>query len=96
MPYAHQQNGAAEHSMRTILDGAHSMMAESGMLLKYWTDAVSTVVYVQNLIPSSQRPGTVPAKLWSGRHQNVSHLRPFGTTAYAHIPSDLNLSKLFP
>jgi len=26
----------------------------------------------------------------------VSHLRPFGTTAYAHIPADLNLSKLYP
>jgi len=26
----------------------------------------------------------------------VAHLRPFGATAYAHIPSDLNLSKLFP
>jgi len=26
----------------------------------------------------------------------VSHLRPFGTTAYAHIPVDLNLSKLYP
>jgi len=26
----------------------------------------------------------------------VSHLRPFGTIAYAHIPSELNLSKLYP
>jgi len=26
----------------------------------------------------------------------VSHLCPFGTTAYVHIPSELNLSKLYP
>ena len=95
-PYAHQQNGAAECSMHTILDRAHSAMAESGIPLKYWADAVSTVVYVQNLIPSSRQPGTIPAELWSQRRQNVSYLCPFGTMAYAHIPSDLSLSKLFP
>ena len=31
--------------MRTILDIVHLAMAESGMPLKYWADAVSTVVY---------------------------------------------------
>ena len=44
-PYAHQQNEATECSMRTILDGTRSMMAESGLPLKYWADAVQTVVY---------------------------------------------------
>jgi len=29
-----------------ILDGAHTTLAESGLALKYWTEAVSTVVYV--------------------------------------------------
>jgi len=96
MPYAHQQNGAVECTMHTILDEAYSAMAESRMALKYWADAISTIVYVQNLILSSQQPGTIPAKLWFGQYQNISHLRPFGTTAYAHIPSDLSLSKLFP
>jgi len=96
MPYAYQQNGTAEHTMCTILDRACLAMAESGMVLKYWADAISTVVYVQNLIPSSQQPSTIPAELWFRQRQNVSHLHPFGATAYTHIPSDLNLSKLFP
>jgi len=46
IPYAHQQNGAAERSMRTILNGVQCVMAESGMALKYWADAVRTIVYV--------------------------------------------------
>ena len=95
-PYAHQQNGTAERSMRTILDATHSAIAESGMPLKYWADAVSMVVYTRNLIPSSRRSGTIPTELWSGQRQNISHLRPFGTTAYAYILGDLNLFKLFP
>ena len=45
-PYAHQQNGAAERSMRTILNGVRTAMAESGLPMKYWADAVQTTVYV--------------------------------------------------
>jgi len=95
-PYAHQQNGAAERSMRLLLDGARSVLAESDLPIKYWADAVNTVTYVRNFIPSMRRPGSIPAELWYGRRQDISHLRPFGTTAYAHIPLDLGLSKLSP
>ena len=52
-PYAHQQNGTVERSMRTILDGVHSAMAESEMPLKYWAEATQAVIYVQNFVPSS-------------------------------------------
>lgn len=52
-PYAHQQNGMAERSMRTILDTARSMLADSGLPTKYWADAVQTAVYTRNFIPSS-------------------------------------------
>jgi len=51
-PYAHQQNGATEWSIQTILDGTQMTMAESGLPMKYWADTVQTVVYVQNLLPS--------------------------------------------
>jgi len=71
-------------------------MAESGLPLKYWADAVKTAVYVRNFIPSSRRPRVVPAEAWHGKRQDVSHLRPFGTTAYAHVPAELNTSKLHP
>jgi len=54
------------------------------------------MVYVWNLVPSSWWPHVIPAELWYEKWQDMSHLRPFGTTAYAHIPVDLNLSKLYP
>ena len=95
-PYTHQQNGTAERSMRTILDGARTAMAELGLPQKYWADAIQTTVYTQNFVLSSRNPGLIPAELWHGKRQDISHLRPFGTTAYTHIPGDLNLSKLYP
>lgn len=95
-PYAHQQNGAAERSMRTILDTARSMLADSGLPTKYWADAVQTAVYIRNFVPSSRSPHVVPLERWTGQKQDVSHLRPFGSTAYAHIPLDLGMSKWAP
>jgi len=84
----------AKWAMWTILDGVRSAMAESGLLLKFWADTVQTIVYTQNFIPSSQQLKLVPTEAWFWKHQNVSHLRPFRTTAYAYILLDLNLSKL--
>jgi len=86
----------AERSLQTILNGARTAMAESRLPTKYWADVVQTTVYVRNLVFSSQRPHAIPAELWHGKQQDVSHLRLFGTTAYAYIPVDLNLSKLYP
>ena len=80
--------------MWTILDGTQTAMAESGLPMKYWTDTVQTVVYVQNLLSNSQQPKTISAELWSRQCQDISHLRPFGCTSYVHVLLDLNLSKL--
>jgi len=64
-PYAHQQNGKAKRSMRTLLNMARTMLADSGLPQKFWTDVVNTAVYTQNFIP---------ATAWSGQHQDISHL----------------------
>ena len=53
-------------------------------------------MYIWNLLPNSQQPKTIPAELWFGWQQDVSHLCPFGYTFYVLIPLDLNLSKLNP
>ena len=72
------------------------MLAESELPAKYWADAVQTMVYVQNLLPNFRQPKTIPAELWTGQHQDILHLCPFGCTSYAYVPLDLNLSKLNP
>ena len=95
-PYAHQQNEVAERGMQTILEVAQSILVESGLPTKYWANMIQTVVYVKNFLPSSRQPNKIPAELWHGWRQDVSHLRPFGCMAYAHILLNLNISKLQP
>lgn len=95
-PYAHQQNGRAERSMRTLLEMARTSLADAGLPQKFWADAVQTAVYTRNFIPATRTPNHVPAEQWVQKRQDISHLRPFGTTAYAHVPTEISPSKLSP
>jgi hypothetical protein len=95
-PYAHQQNGKAERSMQTLLDIARAMLVDSGLPQKYWADAVQTAVYMRNFIPSSCTLSKIPTAQWLQLCQDVSHLCPFRSTAYAHIPTEISPSKLSP
>jgi hypothetical protein len=95
-PYAHQQNGRAEHSMRTLLDMGRSMLANACLPQKYWADAIQTAAYIQNFVPPTSDPTSIPAERWSQKRQDVSHLRAFGCTCYAHVPVEISPSKLAP
>jgi hypothetical protein len=92
-PYAHQQNGKAERSMCTLLDMGRTMLADSGLPQKYCGRCAT---YTRNFIPPSNNPLRIPAELWHQKRQDVSHLRPFGSTSYAHIPNEISPSKLSP
>ncbi|KAF7776615.1 hypothetical protein Agabi119p4_5008 [Agaricus bisporus var. burnettii] len=72
------------------------MLADAGLPQRYWADAVQTAVYIRNLVPATRTPTHIPAAQWSGKRQDISHLRPFGSTAYAHIPFEISPSKLSP
>jgi hypothetical protein len=96
MPYAHQQNGKAECSRRTLLDTTQTLLADSGLTQKYRADAVQTAIYTRNLVPTLCTPKLIPAEKWTSQRQDLSHLHPFGSVAYAHIPTEVSLSKLSP
>jgi len=82
--------------MQTLLNMACTMLADSGLPQKFWADAVNTAVYIWNFIPTSRSPSTIPVTAWSGQRQDIYHLWPFGSTAYAHILPEVSLSKLAP
>jgi hypothetical protein len=42
-------------------------------------------VHIRNLSPTSALPNVVPYEAWTGRKPDVSHLRVFGSVAYANI-----------
>jgi len=49
--------------MQTILEATQPILAESGLPIKYWADAIQTVVYVKNFLPSSRQPNKIPVDI---------------------------------
>ena len=96
MPYTHGQNRMAEHGMRIIIKGTCCLLVDSGLPPSLWADAAVTVIYLCNFVPSAHHPGIVPAEQWTGKRQDISHLHPFGCTAYAKILAEIGISKLSP
>ena len=56
--YTPQQNGVAERRNRTLLDMVRSMMAQANLPISFWRDALLTVAYVLNRVPSNSVPST--------------------------------------
>ena len=52
------------------------------------------MVYLKDFIPSAYHPGETPYELWYGKKPNITHLRPFGCTAYVRVPEEVIRGKL--
>eukprot|EP01018_Ginkgo_biloba_P038757 Gb_28556 [translate_table: standard] len=83
-PYTPQQNGVVERMNRTLVEKA-----------RFWVEAVYTVVYLLNRSPTKAILHKTPEEAWSGRKLRISHLKVFGSTAYAWIPHETR-TKLQP
>ena len=62
-----------------------SMLKGKNMSKEFWAKAVQCAVYVQNRCPHAKLNGETPHEAWSGKKPCVSHLKVFGSVAYAHV-----------
>ncbi|CAN0860176.1 Retrovirus-related Pol polyprotein from transposon TNT 1-94 [Linum grandiflorum] len=85
VPGTPQQNGTAERMNRTLLEKARCMLISAGLKSSLWGEAVVTAAYLINRSPSSAISFKTPQEMWTGKKPNLSHLRPFGCTAYSQI-----------
>ena len=91
VPYAHQQNGKSEHYIRTIEEGGQALLADSGLPMSFWLDAMLTRQYLVNRLPTSTLPSnTTPFEvITAGRKPDLSHLRVWGCDCYVAIPNEV-------
>ena len=85
-PYTPQQNGVVERKNRIILDMVRSMLKSKRMPKEFWAEAVQCAIYVQNQCPHAKLDDQTPQEAWSGQKPTISHLKVFGSVAYAHVP----------
>ena len=87
IPYTPQQNSIAERRNRTLLEMVRSMMAQAQLPITHWGDALLTVTYVLNRVPSKSVI-TTPYELWTSRKPDLHFLKPWGCAAYFHVRSN--------
>lgn len=80
-----QQNGIAERMNRTLLEKVRCLLFTSGLSKGFWGEALATATYLINRSPNRTIGFKCPIEMWTDRKPNLSYLRVFGCSAYAHI-----------
>ncbi|CAI7807011.1 unnamed protein product [Closterium sp. NIES-53] len=76
LPYAHQQQGIAEHTNRTLMTKVRALMKQSKLPPTYWTYAMHHAVRVHNLLSTTAITGnSSPHVKWTGTKGSTSLLR---------------------
>ena len=71
------------------------LMAEKNMPHHYWTEAVSTGVYIMNRTPTTAVHDMTPEEKFIEKKLDLSHLKVFGCIAYVDVLDELQ-TKLDP
>lgn len=80
-PYTPEQNGRAERSNRTIIEGTRTLLSDSKLPRELWAEAANTVVYTLNRTLSTRDKTKTRFELYFNYKPDVKHLRPFGQPA---------------
>lgn len=65
-PSTPQQNGIVERRNRSIMDCARTLMIEKNVSIKYWKEAISTIVHTLNRVQLKKDSNQTPYELWYG------------------------------
>ena len=65
-PYTPQQDGVSERRNKYILEMMRCMLYEKNLLKKFWAEAASTVVFLQNRLPTKALKDQTPFEVWYG------------------------------
>ena len=96
IPRNPENNGKAERYNRTVMEMARCLIFDSGLPKEMWGEAVLTSVYTLNCLTSCAiaEPNITPVEIWSGFKPDLTKIRVFGCTAYAHVPAEDRCGKL--
>ena len=86
-PYHKQQNGVAEAAMKQLINTTTALLLSSNLPVFLWNRLFVTAAKLIN-IRYKRSIETSPYKAFHGQSAIVSHFRPIGTRAHAHVPGE--------
>jgi hypothetical protein len=86
-PYSSAQNGLSERAIRTTMDDVRTLLRDSTLAHAYWAEAAAYSIDTRNLIPSRRHPSRIPLESFTGKRQDIAHLRVFGAKCWAKQPT---------
>ncbi|CAI7759545.1 unnamed protein product [Closterium sp. NIES-53] len=93
LPASPQQNGIAERRIRMVMDVARTSMIHAAAPPFLWPFAVQYAAHQLNLQPWVSLPETSPTLQWTGKIDDASAFRVWGSRAFVR---DLSADKLSP
>nr|GEX75444.1 hypothetical protein [Tanacetum cinerariifolium] len=78
VPRTPRQNGIDERKNRTLIKAARTLLADSLLLIPFWTETVNTTCYVQNSVLVTKPHNKTQYELLHGRLPSIGFMRPFG------------------
>ena len=69
------------------MDDVRTLLHNSGLRHSYWAEAAAYSIDTRNVIPSWRHPGKIPLESFTGKRQNIVHLRVFGSRCWVKIPT---------
>lgn len=88
-PYTPQQNGVAERKNRHLMEVARSMMFNTNVPRRFWSDAVMAACYLINRIPTRILTDLAPFEVLNRTKPSIDHLRVFGCICFVLRPGEL-------
>ncbi|KAD2393347.1 hypothetical protein E3N88_40324 [Mikania micrantha] len=91
-PRTPAQNGVVERKNRTLIEAARTMLADSGLPLSFWAEAVNTACYVLNRVHIVKRHNKTAYEILYKIKTLISFLKVFGCPCFILNTKD-SLSK---
>jgi len=85
LPYSPESNGVAERLNRTLFKRTRAVLFDAKADKNLWGEAIKAVAHTINLAPTKEGKST-PQERFYGSKPDVSHLRVWGSMAYALKP----------
>jgi hypothetical protein len=84
-PHTHQQNGAAKHKHRHIVEMGLALLAHVSMPLKYWDEDFLAATYLINRTPTKLLAYDTPLHKLLGSSPNYSSFWVFGCACWPNL-----------